>query len=391
MKQSVMIVAALVLVLSGSQRAVPQPAPYELNVVLSLTGPGAFLGSSAQASLKALESAANREGGIRGQPIRFVFYDDQSKPEVSVQLTNTIAEKNVPVILGSSLAALCNAMAAATKTGPVIWCFSAAVAPEKDSNMYGVIMRSRDLVAGIMRYFRDRGFRRFGLITGTDASGQAGEADLQDALKRPGNSDLKLVVNEHMNPADLSAAAQIARVKSASPDAVLVFVPGTPFATVLRSMKDAGFDVPVATTMANMNAAQMKEFGQLLPTNLFFNTVAFIGHVAPNDQARKAQQFFFSALKQSNVVADAGAGNPWDAAVIVVNALRRLGTTATAKQLRDYIESLHDYAGISGVYDFRAGTHFGLSQKDVIVVRWDQDKSDFQVVSGFGGAAAGRR
>ena len=65
----------------------------------------------------------------------------------------------------------------------------------------------------------------------------------------------------------------------------------------------------------------------------------------------------------------------------------KLGTNATAAQLHEYLESLHDYVGITGVYDFRDGSQQGLLKNSpVFMVRWDGEKQDFVQVSKAGGA-----
>lgn len=380
------ILALATTTLSWSPSRGADLSPYEMHAVLSLTGPGTFIGTAEQSALKALEGAVNRQGGIHGQPIRFSFYDDQTNPVVAVQLTNAIIEKKAPVIFGSSLAASCRAMAPLTKTGPVLYCFSAAVRPDKDSYLYSIIMTGYDSVAAMMRYFRARGWHRVALITTTDASGQASEQDFIDVFHAPEFSDMSLVANEHLAPADLSAAAQISHISAASPDAVAIWAPGTPFATVLRSMKDAGLNLPTASTQANMSNAQMRQYDSMLPSELYFQTEPFMGHVAATPQAQKAQKFFFDAVQQSNLVPDALMSGSWDPAMIVIDALRRLGTNTTASQLRDYIDGLHDYGGICGIYDFRGSNHRGLTQKDAIVMRWDRAKSDWAIASGLGGS-----
>jgi branched-chain amino acid transport system substrate-binding protein len=54
--------------------------PFEINVIISMTGSGAFLGKDQQAVLAAIESQVNKAGGIRGRPIKFAIADDQSSP-----------------------------------------------------------------------------------------------------------------------------------------------------------------------------------------------------------------------------------------------------------------------------------------------------------------------
>src|SRR5579871_5796607 len=110
--------------------AVPLPSrsadPFDINVILPLTGTVAFLGQKEKESLDVIESLVNKTGGIKGRPVKFVYYDDQSSPPVSVQLVNQlVATKHPPVILGSSFVSTCSATAPLVETtGPVQYCFS---------------------------------------------------------------------------------------------------------------------------------------------------------------------------------------------------------------------------------------------------------------------------
>src|SRR5579871_3792023 len=80
--------AALLLVAAPG----PQPAaaadPFQIPVIMPLTGGGAFLGTSENQSLQIIEKMVNAAGGIKGRPIHFAVQDDQSNPQVAVQLTN---------------------------------------------------------------------------------------------------------------------------------------------------------------------------------------------------------------------------------------------------------------------------------------------------------------
>ena len=61
----------------------------------------------------------------------------------------------------------------------------------------------------------------------------------------------------------------------------------------------------------------------------------------------------YAALKAHNLKPDNNVATAWDAGFIVVAALRKLGPTATAAQLREYIDNLTDFAGVDGMYDFK--------------------------------------
>jgi hypothetical protein len=84
--------------------------PLEITAIVSLSGPGAFLGARQAKTLSILERLANKTGGVKGRAIRFVIEDDQSEPSIAVQLANSVIAKEGSVIIGPTLAAACYAV-----------------------------------------------------------------------------------------------------------------------------------------------------------------------------------------------------------------------------------------------------------------------------------------
>ena len=68
-----------------------------------------------------------------------------------------------------------------------------------------------------------------------------------------------------------------------------------------------------------------------------------------------------------------------------LDALRKLGTNATATQFRDYLASLRGWTGVMGTYDFRQTPQRGISQDAIIIDRWDTATSQFTPVGRPGG------
>src|SRR5690348_17033384 len=126
-------VAAAALVAMALNSVAQAAEPYKINVVVPLTGPAAFVGQGQKDTLEALAEYENKNGGLNGQPIAFVFHDDQSSPQVAVQLTNGILSSHPSVIMGSSLVGMCLAMAPLMKNGPVHYCLSPAIHPQAGS------------------------------------------------------------------------------------------------------------------------------------------------------------------------------------------------------------------------------------------------------------------
>jgi branched-chain amino acid transport system substrate-binding protein len=362
--------------------------PFEIPVVMPLTGGGAFLGTSENQSLQIVEKMVNAHGGIQGRPIHFAVQDDQSNPQVAVQLTNGALTKKPNVILGSSVVAMCNAMAAIVKaSGPVQYCFSPGIHPAPNSYTFSSSISTDDLALVALRYFHGKHWNRVAMITSTDASGQDAERAFVEASHRPENAGLSLILQEHFNPNDVTVSAQITRIQGAHPDAIVAWSTGTPFGTLLHGINDAGIDIPVLGGNGNLTYPQLAQYKAFTPKQMYFPSPRFFAReqVGPGP-IRDAQNLFFKSFAAIGVKPDVSHSFSWDPALIVVDALRHVGLNATPDAVRAYIEALHGWVGINGVYDFRDGSQRGLTANAAIVIRWNAANATFTGVSKPGGA-----
>ena len=379
MRFRIALVAAALL---GSL-SVAQAADREINVILPLTGGGAFLGKAEQQALEQFEKQANADGGIHGQPLKFVFHDDQSSPQVAVQLANQVKASNPPVILGSALVALCNAMAPLMKNGPLLYCFSPGVHPAPDSFIYSSSISTKELAAALLRYFGKKGWKKVALITSTDASGQDAYKNFKSLFAQDDHKDVELVAEAQLNPSDVSASAQIQRLKGANPDVLVAWSTGGPIGTVFKAIHDAGLELPVATTNGNQTYAQMTQYAAFLPKQLYIPAADFLKGEKPakQDEAANAKAAFYKAFDGTTIKPDGPSTYAWDPALLVVGALRKLKPEATAEDLRNYFHDLKGVAGINGFYDFKAVPNRGLGESNVVVTRWDAAAQTWDVVS----------
>ena len=326
----------------------------------------------------------NQRGGINGRPIKLVIADDTSSLPVALQIANGYIAKKVPVFLGSPLASACGSfLAIVAHSGPVDFCSSPPVSPPSGSFVFTAAGASAaDLTAALIRYFRERGMTRFAILTTTDATGNAFEAGYISVLGRPENKKLQIVANEHFNPSDISTSAQIARIKASDPQVLLTGTVGTPTGTILRGVQDAGLDVPVVAVNGNMLYQEMAQFAGIMPKELVFPSYRAMseGDVRPGP-IQDAQRAFFRALKGADLKPDAASVTGWDPLMIVLSAYQKLGTNATAEQIHEYIETLHGFPGVNGLYDFRDGGQRGIGSQAIVVDRWDPVKKAFIVLS----------
>ncbi len=365
--------------------------PYQIGVILSLTGSAAFLGQEEADAIRLVEAATNKAGGVDGRPLQFVIRDDQSSPQIALQLFNTMLSDKPAIVIGSSLVAACSAIAPLLAKGPVVYCLSAGMHPAAKTYMFAYGINTEELVRVTLEYFRERGWKRIAGIFPTDASGQDGEHGLDATLALPQNASLNLVAREHFNNSDVSVAAQLARLKAAAPQAILAWGTGAPLGMVLRNASDLGLDIPIGLSASNLNYKVMKQYASFLPRDLFITTVPGVApQAAAPGPLRDAAMEYYNTVKAAGLQPDANMVVGWDSANIVVSAIRKFGLSITADQARDYIANLHGYYGAAGQYDFRDGSQRGLTARTSVVVRYDRERGVFLPVSRIGGSLPAR-
>lgn len=358
---------------------------YDIHVIQSLTGLGAFLGQNEHKALEIEEKTLNRSGGIKGKPVRFVYHDDQSSPQIAIQLANEIIAEHPAVLLGSSLTATCSAIAPLMQQGPVMYCFSPAIHPAAGGYVFTQGASTTDLSNALLHFARLKGWTRIAIITSTDASGQDGERNLHDNLALPENAALKLVASVRFNTGDVSVAAQMEEVKAAKPQMLIAWTTGTPAATVFRGIVQAGIEIPVGSTAGNMTYAQMKQYAGFLPKDLYMPAsmwpVDGDAQVPLDAGVAAKQREFYAAFAAEGLAPDEASTHPWDPAALIVEALRKLPDGADAAQLRDYLAHVKGAAGIHGVYDFEQVPQRGIPLADTVVTRWDAAANKWTIVA----------
>ena len=193
--------------------------------------------------------------------------------------------------------------------------------------------------------------------------------------------------SERFNVADVSVAAQMAKIKAATPDTIITWTAGSGFGVLLHGIQDAGLPQPVTSCNCNMINAQLSQYKSFMPKELYFPGVRPIvqGAVAKGP-VRDAQSVFFGAMKAAGIdKPDMADILPWDPALLIVDAYKHVGLNATAEQLRDYMIKLHGFAGINGIYDFRDNSNRGIGENNAEMTRYDPELGVFVAVSKAGG------
>lgn len=389
--QAGLAIGAALALLTGFPSKATSATPYTIPMILSLTGTYGFMGAEENRFIQALETSVNKSGGIGGRPLHFAVEDDQSSPQVAVQLANAIIASRRPVFVGPTIAADCDAVEPLLHNGPVMYCFSPSFHPAAGTYSFAAGTSTEANIAAMVRYFRGRGVHKLALLTSLDASGQDGDRWFKRAMSLPENKDLQVVATDHFAPTDISLSAQLSHIKQSGAEALLAWTPGTAFINVIHAYTDAGLDIPVGTSTANMNYKEMEQLAEYNNRNLYFTGFRYFEMKTLRKGPLKDRvDTFYQSITPIGLKADAMAGTCWDGALIVASALRQLGPDATAPAIRDYIIGLHSFVGINGVYDFSDGSQRGIGTAAATIMHWEPKSNVWIPSSRAGGEPIAR-
>ena len=151
----------------------------------------------------------------------------------------------------------------------------------------------------------------------------------------------KIAAEQNYSGGDKDFSAQLTSIKAANPDAV--FVPGyyTEVGLIALQARQLGVNVPLFGGDGWESSVLVSIGGAALEGD-YYST-----HYSPDDTSPDVQQFVKHFKEKYGDTPDSMAALGYDSAKILVDAIKRAGTTDSAK-VRDAIAATKDFHGASG-------------------------------------------
>lgn len=376
---------------SSSAKGGPSGSPVVFHAVLSETGGASFLGSREAKALQVLAKQVNATGGIDGHPMTVDIKDNETNPSTAVQIASSWVSKGVPFILDGSIVATDKAVdALATSSGPFMYDLSPGTHPTPGSMVFSAGLSTTADAQAYLTFLKSKGLTKVAFMNSTDSSGTDGYAQFTKQLATSAFSKtFTLVDHETFSPTAVSVNTQMAKIKAANPQAVVVWTTGTPLGTVLKSMSSLGMsNLPVVTTTGNASVSELDHLSGVLPKKIYFPTgPLYISPSKLSGGVATAVKSFDSAVASAGGHPGDGWGLAYDPALLMVGALKHLGVHATATQILHYMENLHNVPGVYGTYNTSTSDHRGVHAANITMTDWSG--SGFVPVSAPGGGPIG--
>lgn len=377
---------------TSTTTAASSKSPYVVHAILSLTGPGATLGSIASHALTAFAAYVNQSGGIDGHKVTLDIINNQSNPATAVSQATNLIHSGVPFLLNGSISPVDNAVdALAGSTGPVIYDLSPVANPKPHSYVFAAGISTKYLEGSIVNFMKVSGYNRIAIINSSDASGLDGYNELEAALKSPSGSGVTVISHQTYDPTALNVVPQMSAIKATNPQAIFISTTGTPFGTVLRAMSSLGMtNVPTFATSGNALQSELTSLSSILPAHLYLPLGPL--YFPPSSLPTPLQSYltvFDKVVTAAGGQPNTGWGLPVDAFMIMVRALKSLGVKATAPQLKNYLQTkVKNVPESFGLYNISAQNHVGTSGSDVWIGQWNG--KSFSIVSGKDGTTVAK-
>ncbi len=311
----------------------------------SLTGDNSTFGISTDRGIKLAIEEANAAGGINGKKLELVAEDDNSKSEQAKTVVQKLVSSEKVIAVIGEVASSRSMMAAPVCQEAKVPMVSPSSTNPKVTAIGDYIFRvcfTDDFQAVVAAQFAwDQGFKNVAVFTDvkSDYSKAFGEL-FANKLKALGG---KIAAEPTYQSGDVDFKAQLATIKGATPDAILV--PGyyTEVGTIARQAREIGVTVPLL-------GGDGWESDQLIPgAGTALEGCFFTNHYFAHDLPDPNIKSFVAAFQKAYPGKQPGALDAlgYDAAKVIIEALKR-SKSLDSVALRDAIADTKGFAGVSG-------------------------------------------
>jgi branched-chain amino acid transport system substrate-binding protein len=331
------------LVWLGAATTMPSRADIKIGFQVPLTGPAATDGKSAQIAGEMAVEDINAAGGVLGEMLQLIAYDDQAKSDQAIFTANKlIGEDGVKLVVNGSYSASGRAAAPVFQNAGVVMIAAYGVHPDitrAGDYMFRLVHLGPPQGAATALYIgKTLGLKKISTITMDNDYGQATMAGFLEAASKYG---IEVVNKYSYSLKDRQFGSIVASVKRDSPDGVYAtgyFFTGGPLVAQLRA---AGVTVPIIGSQAFDSEKFIEIAGPAAEGTYIIDSF---------DRERKdeALQKFFAEFKQRAGYAPEGvAAITYSAIRLMADGIKRAGS-AEPDKVRDALAATKDFPLLEG-------------------------------------------
>jgi branched-chain amino acid transport system substrate-binding protein len=332
--------SALIL---GLASTMPAHADIKIGFQVPLTGPSATDGKSAQIAATMAVEDINAAGGVLGQKVELVTYDDQAKSDQAIFTANKlIGEDGVRLVVNGSYSASGRAAAPVFQKAGVVMISAYGVHPDitrAGDYMFRLVHLGPPQGAATALYIgKNLGIKKVSTIT---MDNDYGQATMDGFLEASGKYGIEVLNKYSYSLKDRQFGSIVASVKRDNPDGVYAtgyFFTGGPLVAQLRA---AGITVPIVGSQAFDSEKFIEIAGPAAEGTYIIDSF-------DRDRKDEALQKFFTGFKERAGYAPEGvAAITYSAVKLMADGIKR-ANSAEPDKVRDALAATKDFPLLEG-------------------------------------------
>ena len=196
--------------------------PITIGAPVLLSGHGAFVGGAEKDTLEMMAEELNKQGGINGRPLKFIFYDEEAKPDVAVRVVKRLIQKDkVDAILGVSTSWTAMPVIPIIERFkiPTIMLGSAgAIVNPVRPWVFKTPVDDKIVADKLLSYMKSKGITKLAMLSTQDGFGDGGHKEVLAHAKKYGVS---IVFDEKYTMEDTDITPTLNKIKKTDAQAVV--------------------------------------------------------------------------------------------------------------------------------------------------------------------------
>ena len=364
MKKFITLILAVAMVLSVAASA----ETIKIGLYGTITGTNALAGEMLEKGATIAVEEINAAGGINGNEVELVVYDDKSSPEGAVKAVQRLVDVDgVVAMVGSNSSPNILAGAEISEDAGVIQ-VGAGTSPSYTNAGFNYIFRgtaNANLPNKAFVYAMiGNGATKIAIVSIATEYGTSGVASVKEMLPET----VEIVCEEQYQATDTDFTGQTAKVVSSGADAVVLYGTTADSALMIKQLRANGYDGFIYGP-ESLGVSVIVNVAGEAADNVIFGSGAVVPATI-EEAANEVEKAFLTSFveKYGEMPVSDVVYRGYDAATLIGIALNNAEDIEDPDSIREAFLNITAHEGIAGTYDFSDGSGDGLSTSRVYII-----------------------
>lgn len=333
-----------------------------------------FLASLGKPGLDGAQLAVdevNAKGGIGGKKVEFININTESDTNTAVSAAKRLIEQDEVVGIigamnsGSSYSIIDTIQRAGIPLIANGGSRGIVLPPDKKQWIFLAPLTDVLVQQVMMADMKKKNITKIALLNSDSGFGTSGRSELE---KRVAENGITIVAQETFGNSDKDMTPQLTKIRASGAQATVLWSTGPGQAIATKNYRQLGIKGPLYLSHAANDFNFLRLAGDSANGILIPSSKLYVVDELPASDPQKAviASFVQQYEKKYSQKPATFAGNGYDAMKMMLAAVEKAGTDK--KKVRDAIESLKNYPGVTAVYTYSPTDHFGAQASSVVLL-----------------------